>query len=71
MCHLLPGPRPDSVVTGLNKDGEYLEQRMQSGVIYIDFSKAPKKRGERRNYSVFHFRDFKNSTWQEPGFLRL
>lgn len=56
----LPGPHPDSGVTGLNKDGEYLEQRMQSGVIYIDFfSKATKKRGERRNYSVFHFRDLK------------
>lgn len=60
MCHLLPVPRPDSVVTGLNKDVEYLEQRMQSGAIYIDFSKVTKKRGERRNYSVFHFENFKN-----------
>lgn len=43
MCHLLPVPHPDSVVTALNKDVDYFEQRMQSGVIYIDFPKLLRK----------------------------
>lgn len=70
MCHLLPVPRPDSVVTGLNKDVEYLEQRMQSGAIYIDFPKLLRK-GEKGGTTQFSILKILKTTWQEPGFLRL
>lgn len=49
----LPGPPPDSGVTGLNKDGEYLEQRMQSGVIYIDFFPKLLRKGEKEGTTQF------------------
>lgn len=52
MCHLLPGSHSDSVETGLNKDVDYLEQRMQSRVIYIDFPKLLRK-GEKEGTTPF------------------
>jgi hypothetical protein len=52
MCLLLPEPHSDTVETGLNKDADYLEQRMQSRVIYIDFPKLLRK-GEKEGTTQF------------------